>query len=502
MAIRVYNTMSGKKEEFVPLQENKVGMYVCGVTVYDLCHIGHARSAIIFDMIYRYLRYRGYEVTFVRNFTDIDDKIINRANQEKTDYKTIAERYIREFEVDMGGLGLEKATIEPRATDHIPEMIRLVSTLVENGYAYQGGSDVFFSVGRFKDYGKLSKRNLEEMQAGARVEIDEKKENPLDFVLWKGSKPGEPFWESPWGKGRPGWHIECSVMSMKYLGETFDIHGGGKDLVFPHHENEIAQSEGATGKIFARYWIHNGFINIDKEKMSKSLGNFLTIKEVLKQWHPEVLRLFFLSSHYRSPLDYTEESLKEAKSGLDRFYSTLKAVQDELNKPVQPSPSALPSPSKGEGAGGGAPIPDQSLQAIESFQARFEEAMDDDFNTAQALGYFFDLQTYLNSLLNLSKGRPTEEILSLLKKGSEYFSKMGWIFGLFREDPERYLNEQRKAGLKKLTVSEEEILKLIEERNAARREKSWIRADEVRNELLAKGIVLEDTPSGTNWKLK
>ena len=490
MTLRVYNTMSGKKEEFTPLQENKVGMYVCGVTVYDLCHIGHARSAIIFDMIYRYLRYRGYEVTFVRNFTDIDDKIINRANQEKTDYKTIAERYIREFEIDMGGLGLDKATMEPRATDHIPEMIRLVSTLVENGYAYQGGSDVFFSVGRFKDYGKLSKRNLEEMQAGARVEIDEKKENPLDFVLWKGSKPGEPFWESPWGMGRPGWHIECSVMSMKYLGETFDIHGGGKDLVFPHHENEIAQSEGATGKIFARYWIHNGFINIDKEKMSKSLGNFLTIKDVLKQWHPEVLRLFFLSSHYRSPLDYTEESLKEAKSGLDRFYSTLKAVQDEIKRPAQPK-GKVDSPAYKE-----------AQQAIESFQARFEEAMDDDFNTAQALGYFFDLQTYLNGLLTLSKGRPTEEILSLLKKGSEYFSRMGWIFGLFRDDPESYLNEQRKAGLKKLTVSEEEILKLIEERNAARKEKNWKRADEVRNDLLAKGIVLEDTPSGTNWKLK
>ena len=490
MTIRVYNTMSGKKEEFVPLQENKVGMYVCGVTVYDLCHIGHARSAIIFDMIYRYLRYRGYEVSFVRNFTDIDDKIINRANQEKIDYKTIAERYIREFEVDMGGLGLEKATMEPRATDHIPEMIRLVSTLVENGYAYQGDSDVFFSVGRFKNYGKLSKRNPDEMQAGARVEIDEKKENPLDFVLWKGSKPGEPFWESPWGKGRPGWHIECSVMSMKYLGETFDIHGGGKDLVFPHHENEIAQSEGATGKIFVRYWIHNGFINIDKEKMSKSLGNFLTIKDVLKQWHPEVLRLFFLSSHYRSPLDYTEESLKEAKSGLDRFYSTLKAVQDEIKRPAQ---------SKGKVD---TPALKEAQHAIESFQARFEEAMDDDFNTAQALGYFFDLQTYLNSLLNLSKGRPTEEILSLLKKASEYFSKMGWIFGLFRDDSESYLNEQKKVGLKKLTVSEEEILKLIEERNGARKDQSWKRADEVRNELLAKGIVLEDTPSGTNWKLK
>ena len=490
MAIRVYNTMSGRKEEFVSLQKNKVGMYVCGVTVYDLCHIGHARSAIIFDMIYRYLRYRGYEVTFVRNFTDIDDKIINRANQEETDYKTISERYIREFEVDMGGLGLEKATIEPRATDHIPGMIGLVSTLVEHGYAYQGGSDVFFSVGRFKGYGKLSKRNLEEMQAGARVEVDEKKENPLDFVLWKGSKPGEPFWESPWGQGRPGWHIECSVMSMKYLGGTFDIHGGGKDLVFPHHENEIAQSEGATGKIFARYWIHNGFINIDKEKMSKSLGNFLTIKDVLAKWHPEVLRLFFLSSHYRSPLDYTEESLKEAKSGLDRFYSTLKVVQDEIKRPAQPK-GTVDSPAFKE-----------AQQAIESFHARFEEAMDDDFNTAQTLGYFFDLQTYLNGLLNLSKGQPTEEILSLLKKGSDYFSKMGWIFGLFRDDPESYLNEQRITGLKKLTVSEEKILKLIEERNAARKEKNWKRADEVRNGLLAKGIVLEDAPSGTNWKLK
>jgi cysteinyl-tRNA synthetase len=328
------------------------------------------------------------------------------------------------------------------------------------------------------------------MQAGARVEIDEKKENPLDFVLWKGSKPGEPFWESPWGKGRPGWHIECSVMSMKYLGETFDIHGGGKDLVFPHHENEIAQSEGATGKIFARYWIHNGFINIDKEKMSKSLGNFLTIKDVLKQWHAEVLRLFFLSSHYRSPLDYTEESLKEAKSGLDRFYSTLKAVQDEITRPAQPK-GKVDSPAFKE-----------AQQAIESFQARFEEAMDDDFNTAQALGYFFDLQTYLNGLLNLSKGQPTEEILSLLRRGSEYFSKVGWIFGLFRDNPESYLNEQKKAGLKKLAVSEEEILKLIDERNAARKDKNWKRADEVRNDLLARGIVLEDTPSGTNWKLK
>ena len=336
MALRIYNTLTGKKEEFVPIHEKRVGMYVCGVTVYDLCHIGHARSAIIFDTIHRYLQYRGYEVTYVRNFTDIDDKIINRANAEGTDFKTIAEKYIHEFQVDMGALGLERATIEPRATEHIPEMIRLISTLVEKGYAYARGGDVFFAVGRFRDYGKLSKRNLEEMQAGARVDIDEKKENPLDFALWKGSKPGEPFWESPWGKGRPGWHIECSVMSQKYLGETFDIHGGGKDLIFPHHENEIAQSEAATGKLFARYWVHNGFINIDKEKMSKSLGNILTIKDILKEWHPEALRLFLLSSHYRSPLDYSEASLGEAKAGLDRFYTTLKAIQSELTKPMVP----------------------------------------------------------------------------------------------------------------------------------------------------------------------
>jgi cysteinyl-tRNA synthetase len=493
MALRVYNTLTGKKEDFIPLREKKVGMYVCGVTVYDLCHMGHARSAIIFDTIHRYFKYRGYDVTFVRNFTDIDDKIIHRANAEGSDCKTIAERYIHEFQIDMGALGLEQPTIEPKATDHIPEMIKLISTLIEKGYAYKSGDDVFFSVERFKDYGKLSKRNLEEMQAGARVEIDEKKRNPLDFALWKASKPGEPFWESPWGKGRPGWHIECSVMSQKYLGETFDIHGGGKDLIFPHHENEIGQSEAATGKPFVRYWIHNGFININKEKMSKSLGNILTIKEILKDWHPEVLRLFLLSSHYRSPLDFSEDSLSEAKAGLDRFYTTMKAIQGELGKPTV---SRI-------GLKGGEPSTlKECHQLIESFQPRFEEAMDDDFNTAQALGYLYDLQRHLNALLDISKGRPTEEIIPMLKQGLDHFSKMGSIFGLFREDPERYLNEQKKAGLKKLNLSEEEILHLIEGRNLARKEKNWKRADEIRNDLLSKGIVLEDTPSGTNWKLK
>jgi cysteinyl-tRNA synthetase len=499
MTIRIHNTLTGKKEDFIPLHEKKVGMYVCGVTVYDLCHIGHARSAIVFDTIYRYLRYRGLDVTFVRNFTDIDDKIIRRANEQGVDCKTIAEKYIGEFNVDMGRLGLEKPSVEPKATEHIPEMIQVISILIQKGFAYQGGGDIFFSVEKFKDYGKLSKRNLEDMQAGARVDIDEKKENPLDFALWKASKPGEPFWESPWGKGRPGWHIECSVMSQKYLGETFDIHGGGRDLTFPHHENEIAQSEAATGKPFVRYWIHNGFVNINKEKMSKSLGNILTIKEILKDWHPEVLRLFFLSHHYRSPVDYSEESFLEAKSGLDRFYTTLSAIQEVLKKPAASTPS-LPSPQKGEG--GGLAVIENGRQAIESFQVRFEEAMDDDFNTAEALGYFYDLQTHLNSLLSLSKGNPTEEIVSILKQGFDHFIMKGYVFGLFREDPEKYLDQQKRDGLKRLQLTEEEIFRSIDERNLSRKEKNWKRADAIRNDLLSKGIVLEDTPTETKWKLK
>jgi cysteinyl-tRNA synthetase len=370
-------------------------------------------------------------------------------------------------------------------------MIRLISILIQEGFAYQGGEDVFFSVRKFKDYGKLSKRNLEDMQAGARVDIDEKKEDPIDFALWKGSKPGEPFWESPWGKGRPGWHIECSVMSQKYLGETLDIHGGGRDLTFPHHENEIAQSEGATGKPFVRYWIHNGFVNINKEKMSKSLGNILTIKEILQDWHPEVLRLFFLSHHYRSPVDYSEDSFNDAQAGLDRFYSTLKAMKDEVGR----GPSA-------SGAGGGSSILKEAHQNIESFHTRFEEAMDDDFNTAQALGYFYDLQRCLNSLLDISKGHPTQEVISMLNQGLDHFVKTGWVFGLFRDDPEKYLAQRRKEGLKKLNLTEEEILRSIGERNLARKEKNYKKADEIRKDLLTKGIALEDTPSGTIWKIK
>ncbi len=491
MSLRIYNTLTGRKEDLVTLHQKRVTMYVCGVTVYDLSHIGHARSVIIFDMIHRYFRYQGYDVTFVRNFTDIDDKIIKRANEEGVDFKTIAEKYIGEFNTDMGKFGLEKPSVEPRATEHIPEMILLISTLMKKGYAYQGNGDVFFSVERFQGYGKLSKRNLEEMQAGARVEVDERKKNPLDFALWKASKPGEPFWESPWGKGRPGWHIECSVMSQKYLGETFDIHGGGKDLIFPHHENEIAQSEAATGKPFARYWIHNGFVNLNREKMSKSLGNILTLKELFKDWEPEVIRLFLLSHHYRSPVDFSFDTLSEAKSGLDRFYETLKAVREEATNPVASDQKKANSPMIKECRG-----------VLESFKVRFEEAMDDDFNTAQALGYFYDLQRSLNILLDLSKGHPTEEVAVMLKQGLDHFSRRGGIFGLFQEDPEDYLGRQKKAGLKKLTISEEEILRCIEERNTARKEKNWKRSDDIRNDLLSKGIILADTASGTVWRIK
>lgn len=490
MSLRIYNALTGRKEEFIPLNPNRVGMYVCGVTVYDLCHIGHARSAIVFDTIYRYFRYRGYDVIYVRNFTDIDDKIIKRANEEGVDYKTIADRYIMEFYCDMGGLGLEKPTVEPKATDHIPEMVRLISILIQKGYAYERNGDVFFSVEKFKDYGKLSKRNLEEMKAGARVDIDEKKDNPLDFALWKASKPNEPFWESPWGRGRPGWHIECSVMSQKYLGETFDIHGGGKDLIFPHHENEIAQSEAATGKPFARYWIHNGFVNINKEKMSKSLGNILTIKEILKEWLPETLRLFFLSHHYRSPVDYSEEGLKESQTGLDRFYSTLRGIKEKISS----HPQAVTSQKT-------PPFIKESAQRIESFPKQFEEAMDDDFNTAQALGYFYDLQRNLNYLLDLYSKNPSPEILYLLEQGYHHFKKIGWVFALFQEEPEHYYQEQKKRGLKRRGLVEKEILDLIEERNRARKEKNWKKADEIRNLLLSKGITLEDTPSGTHWKI-
>ena len=325
MTLRIYNTQSRKKEDFEPREAGKIGLYVCGITVYDSCHVGHARSAIVFDVITRYLKYCGYAVTYVKNFTDVDDKIIAKARAEGKSIAEIAERYIGEHDEDMGKLGVARPTETPRATEHIDGMIRMVATLLEKGLAYTVGGDVYYAVEQFPGYGKLSGRALDDLVAGARVDVNERKHNPLDFALWKASKEGEPWWESPWGRGRPGWHLECSVMSQRYLGDTFDIHGGGEDLIFPHHENEIAQSEGTTGKPLARYWIHNGFVRVNSEKMSKSLGNFFTIRDILGQYHPEVLRLFLLQSHYRSPVDFSDAALAEARQGMERFYSTLKA---------------------------------------------------------------------------------------------------------------------------------------------------------------------------------
>jgi cysteinyl-tRNA synthetase len=488
MALRVYNTMTKKKEELVPLQEGRIGMYACGVTVYDLCHIGHARSAVVFDVIYRYLRYKGYKVTYVRNFTDVDDKIIKRAQEEDVGFEEIAARYIEEFYADMGALGLLSPTVEPKATEHIAEMIELVQRLIDKGHAYEVEGDVYYAVESFPEYGKLSKRSLEEMQAGARVEVDERKHNPLDFALWKATKPGEPSWPSPWGQGRPGWHIECSAMSQKYLGDTLDIHGGGKDLIFPHHENEIAQAEGATGKSFVRYWLHNGFVNIDKEKMSKSLGNFLTIKEIVKAYHPEVVRFFLLSRHYRSPLDYSTEGMEEARRNLERFYQTLAGIDGIIaqEKASEPVPEGL------------SPEEMAFYRRAEEFPNQFEEAMDDDFNTAVAIAALFELSHDLNRILQ----NPSPHTPQILQKGREAFAVAGEVLGIFQEDPHAFLEGEKLRRTKALMLSEQEIEGLITERNEARKNKDWTRADEIRGHLASQGIVLEDGPEGTGWRVQ
>ena len=480
MAIKIYNTLTKRKEEFLPLKEGKVGMYVCGVTVYDFSHIGHARAMIVFDVIYRYLCYKGYEVTYVRNYTDIDDKIIKKANEEGISTEEIAQRYIKEFDKDMEALRVKLPTYSPKATEHIREMIEMIEILQHKGYAYQIEGDVYFRVNRFSDYGKLSGKRIEELRAGARIEVDERKEDPLDFALWKKSKPGEPFWESPWGKGRPGWHIECSVMSQKYLGETFDIHGGGMDLIFPHHENEIAQSEAATGKPFVRYWIHNGFVRINKEKMSKSLGNIFTIREVLQKWHPEVLRLFFLSYHYRSPVEYSEENLSKAKLTLDRFYSLLKSLKEMESEAKENSSQQ-----------------DTILKEIETLHSKFEQAMDDDFNTAKALAVLNTFVREVNREIN-TKGCLSKDSIQRTKM---IFNSIGDVFGIFLDDPDEYFDSEKKRKLAILGISEQEITRLIEERSIARKKKDWRKADAIREELSRKGIILEDTPKGTIWKV-
>jgi len=483
--MKIYNTLTGKKEEFIPLSMNEVKIYACGVTVYDYCHIGHARSAIVFDVIRNYFQYKGFQVTYVRNFTDIDDKIINRAQQEGLPWDAVAKKYTDEYYADMDRLGVGRADIEPKATEHIGGIISIVQKLIEGGFAYEVEGSVYYAVDAFPEYGKLSQRDKDEMIAGARIEVDERKRNPLDFALWKKSKEGEPFWESPWGKGRPGWHIECTAMSIQHLGESFDIHGGGADLLFPHHENEIAQSEAATGKPFVRYWIHNGFITIDKEKMSKSLGNFFTIREVLDRFDPEVIRFFLLSTHYRSPIEFSDAQLNEAEASLDKYYTTLMRIHDFAGGKMD---------SKGALSQAG----DLFSEVLSSFPKKFEEAMDDDFNSALAIGHIFELIRELNRFLD-SKPSSVKDS-ELILEAHERLAEAGEILHLFGRIPMEWYASLMKV--KGIGLSEAEIHNKIKERRDARVRKDWQLADTIRQELEEKGIILEDKKERTDWKVR
>jgi len=492
MTLRLYNTLSKKKEDFIPLTPGKVGIYTCGITAYDVCHVGHARSAVVFDVIARYMRHQGFEVTYVKNFTDVDDKIIVKANALGVTIAEVAERYIAEHDRDMDALGVERPTVAPRATENIDGMIELIHVLMDKGLAYVADGDVYYAVGQFKEYGKLSGRSLDDMQAGARIDINEKKRHPMDFALWKGSKEGEPWWDSPWGKGRPGWHIECSVMSRRFLGETFDIHGGGEDLVFPHHENEIAQSEGATGKPLAHYWIHNGFVRVNSEKMSKSLGNFSTIRDMLAGYHPEVLRLFMIQSHYRSPVDFSDDSLAEARLGMERFYGTLKAIKDHLSQAKDPSSVTVDHLS-------GKDL--EMMSGLSAMHEKFCEAMDDDFNTARALGYVFDGVRLINGYLADAKKPLSAEMAFVVGKAGAAMAEIGGILGLYRSDPDDYFEQDRLREAVKRGLDVAEIERLVEERRSARASKDWKRADEIRQMLAEKKIVLKDAPERTLWMI-
>jgi cysteinyl-tRNA synthetase len=483
--MKIYNTLTGKKEEFAPLVPDNVKMYACGVTVYDHCHIGHARSAVVFDVIRRYLKYKGFDVTYVRNFTDIDDKIINRAKQEGVPWDAVARKYTEEYYKDMDGLGVSRADVEPKATEHITEIINIVQGLIDKGFAYEADGSVYFAVDKFSGYGKLSKRDREGMIAGARVEVDEKKKNPLDFALWKKSKESEPSWVSPWGPGRPGWHIECSAMSIKHLGESFDIHGGGADLLFPHHENEIAQSEAFTGKPFVKYWVHNGFITIDKEKMSKSLGNFFTIKEVLDKFDPEVIRFFLLSTHYRSPIEFSDDQLREAESSIDRYYTTIGRINDATEKKYDMREGYSKAGKDFRGI-------------LLPFGEKFAEAMDDDFNTALALGHVFELVRETNRFLDSKP--PGSKDSELLLTAKELLLKAGDILNLFNRTPREWYLSLMK--IRNIRISEKEILGMITERKEAREGKDWHEADRIRKELEEKGIILEDKANRTDWKIR
>jgi cysteinyl-tRNA synthetase len=487
MAITLYNTLTGRKEPFRPKEKGRVTMYVCGITAYDYCHIGHARSVLAFDMIYRYLQYRGFTVTYIRNFTDIDDKIIKRANELGTSSEELAASFIQAFHEDMERLQVASPTMEPKATEHVDEIIELIGDLIDKGYAYQVGNDVYYAVEKFPGYGKLSGRSLEDMKAGARITVNEDKKNAMDFALWKASKPGEPIWDSPWGAGRPGWHIECSAMSRKYLGNSFDIHGGGKDLIFPHHENEIAKSEGASGEQFVTSWVHHGFVTIKDEKMSKSLGNFLTIREVLEKFAPEVLRLFVFSTHYRNPLDYSETAMQDAEAGLDRLYNCLAEI------------AQLPQTGS---EGKGSVVGKKDRQKITSLQERFQTAMDNDFNSALALGHLFDAVKILNKITHNLPTAPAADDLAFLKDGAAMVSELAGIMGLISEDPVAYINDKQARLLQELDVDQVAIEEMIQQRTEARENKDWAKSDAIRDKLLSMHIELKDGPTGTTWRIK
>ncbi|ADL08828.1 cysteine--tRNA ligase [Thermosediminibacter oceani] len=463
--MRIYNTLTRRKEEFIPLNGNKVTIYTCGPTVYDFFHVGNARVFITFDVIRNYLKYKGYEVKFVQNFTDIDDKMIKRANEEGVTVKELGDRFIKEYFKDADALNIKRADVHPRATEHIEDIIEFIKVLIEKGYAYEVGGDVYFAARKFPGYGKLSGQNLEELEAGARVEPGEKKKDPIDFALWKAKKPGEPSWPSPWGEGRPGWHIECSAMAMKHLGETIDIHGGGPDLIFPHHENEVAQSEAFTGKPFARFFMHVGYLNINNEKMSKSLGNFFTVRDILKEYNPEVLRFLMLSSHYRSPINFSRELLDQSKSALERLYNALYAMEHLEN-------AAPERPLNGE--------EEEYLRRQLENKNKFKDAMDDDFNTAGAIAVLFDMIREFNVSLNENSSREA------VKKTKEMVLELGGVLGFFSKfEP---------------VLLDEEIEQKIKEREEARKAKNYALADKIRDELRARGIILEDTPAGVRWK--
>jgi cysteinyl-tRNA synthetase len=465
--IKIYNSLTGDKETFIPLEEGKVRMYVCGMTVYDYCHLGHARVMVVFDVVTRYLRHRGYEVTYVRNITDIDDKIIRRANENGEPIQHLTSRFISIMHEDAAALGVLAPDLEPRATSSMDDIIGMIRTLMEKGYAYAGDNgDIYYDVSRFGNYGRLSGKKLEDLRAGERVAVDEAKLDPLDFVLWKAAKPGEPGWSSPWGEGRPGWHIECSAMSTRCLGAHFDIHGGGMDLKFPHHENEIAQSEAAFGEPFVNYWMHNGFVNVDEEKMSKSLGNFFTVREILRSYRPEEVRFFILTSHYRSPLNYSQENLDNARAGLTRLYMALRGL----------------SPG-GETA---------SRQACSD---DFYRAMDDDFNTPEAIATLFEIAKEIN------RHRETDSRLAATLAGC--LRDLGGILGLLQDAPESFLRAVTGAGSDVAAVlAEDAIEALIADRIRARAGRNWAEADRIRTKLEVHGIVLEDGASGTRWRRK